>query len=104
MASAADQISGPFPAGPSFGDVVTFAVSTSKTDKPWLDVKCFQGGTLVYEQIVGEFPSYPEPHSFTLGPTRMWTGGAADGTAELVKRDQDGRRHVLAKVKFEVAA
>ena len=70
-----------------FGGQVTFDVSTSETTRPWVDVQCVQGGTVVYRQWHGMFDSYYTEPNFTLGPTGYWTGGAASCTARLVNKD-----------------
>jgi len=88
---------------PSFGDQVTFNVSTTATDTPWVDARCYQGGTLVYEQWAGFYAGYPAGQTFTLGPTQMWTGGAANCTARLVEWTSKGTDKTLASVGFNVA-
>jgi hypothetical protein len=40
--------------------------------------------------------------SRTLGPTPMWTGGAADCTAEEGTWSKSGRWRVLARTSFHV--
>ena len=67
---------------PHYAQQVTFAVSTTATSQPWVVVKCYQNGTLVYEQANGIFAT-SLGQTFNLGPTPAWTGGAADCTATL---------------------
>ncbi len=89
-------------AGPyTFGDQISFAVSTSKTDYPWVRLSCSQYGELVYFQAHGLYDSYRFDPVFTLGPTGKWTGGAASCEAELVEW-VNGNPHTLATLNFNV--
>src|SRR5262245_8437900 len=62
--STGGDITGPFMVtdtntpGLSRGDKVTFNVSTTATTSPWVNVNCYQGGTLVYGEWHGFFASY----------------------------------------------
>jgi hypothetical protein len=87
---------------PKYGDQVTFSVTTTASF-PWVDTKCSQGGEVVYEQWAGFFDSYAGSKIFTLGPTQLWTGGAANCTATLVSFDRNGRPSKLASTSFTVA-
>lgn len=69
----------------NYGDQIHFAVSTTKTDYPWVRVTCFQGGELVYSQSHGIYESYDFEQTFTLGPTGRWTGGDASCNADLIQ-------------------
>src|SRR5262249_34332655 len=89
-------------AAPHFGSQVTFGVSTS-TSYPWVDTKCSQNGQVVYEQWAGFFSSYSGGQMFPLGPTQLWSGGAASCTATLVSFDKNGRPSTLASTSFDVA-
>src|SRR4051794_38243866 len=89
--------------GPSYGQQVTFKESTSATAYPWVDTKCTQNGTVVYEQWAGFYASYSGSQMFTLGPTQLWTGGAASCTAALVSFDRSGRPQTLATTSFTVS-
>ena len=81
---------------------VTFDVYTSSTAYPWVHLECSQNGSLVYQYSKGIFPT-SLGQIFTLGPTPAWTGGAADCTAYLQKRD--GRKNTtLATLNFHVYA
>ena len=91
--------------GPSYGDSVTFAVSTTATDQPFVHLKCFQNGTLVLESWHGWFDGALGSRSFLLGPTPAWQGGTADCTAHLENWDsysKNGRVTVLASTSFHV--
>jgi hypothetical protein len=89
-------------ASPSYGDAVTFAVSTSATTQPFVHVKCSQNGSLVYEA----WQSWAKgPQSFTLGGTTAWQGGAADCSAYLENWDsysKNGKITALASTGFQV--
>lgn len=101
------SISGPFMVadtstpGLSRGDMVTFNVSTTATTRPWVNVNCYQGGTLVYGEWHGFFPEYLYGQTYTLGPTRMWQSGGADCTAALVSKDGN-RDKILTSIDFYV--
>jgi hypothetical protein len=89
---------------PSYGQTVTFAVSTSVTSQPFVHLKCSQNGTLVYEAWQSWING---PESFTLGGTTAWQGGAADCTAYLENWDsysKNGKITVLASTSFHVNA
>jgi hypothetical protein len=88
---------------PSYGQQVTFTVSTTATAYPWVEVKCSQGGAVVYDNWVGYFSSYMFPQVFTLGPTAMWSGGAASCTAYLVNEGAK-RPSTLGTLSFSVSA
>jgi hypothetical protein len=90
-------------ASPSFGQQVTFTVSTTATAYPWVELRCYQGGANVYYASVGYYPSYMFPQTFTLGPTPSWSGGAANCTASLVSYDTR-RTKVIATLGFGVTA
>lgn len=87
---------------PTHGDTITFSVSTTETDRPFVSVNCYQAGTWVYSASVGFFPDYPWAQEFVLAST-SWPSGAADCTAELYT-SKDGRRTTtLATLDFSVA-
>jgi hypothetical protein len=93
--------------GPSFGQAVTFAVSTSATSQPFVHLKCSQNGSLVYESWQAWFYGANGPQSFTLGGTTAWRGGGADCTAYLENWDsysKNGKITVLASTAFHVNA
>jgi hypothetical protein len=89
---------------PSFGDVVTFNVSTTATLYPYVTVNCYQNGTLVLTQSNGIFPA-SLGQDFTLGPSALWQGGAASCTAILQNWDnyaKHGSITNLASMSFAV--
>jgi hypothetical protein len=67
---------------PNFGDTVTFAVQTTATPSPWVNLKCSQNGTVVSQESNGIFPASLD-QNFTLGGSPAWQSGAADCTATL---------------------
>lgn len=87
-------------ATPKWGDQVTFAVSTSAS-YPAVQLACYQGSALVFNQIVGAFPGYAGSQVFTL-ESPEWSGGSADCTAWLYTTSSSGKRTVLASLAFPV--
>lgn len=87
---------------PSYGDTVTFDVSTTATTTPYVNLKCYQGGVEVGEGWAAFFAG-GAPGSFGLysGP---WSGGAADCTADLGMFANNGKWKVLASTSFHVNA
>jgi hypothetical protein len=67
-----------------FGGQVTFALSTTATDRPYVQLDCNQGGALVYSASAGFYAGYPWPwnQNFILSSS-YWTGGGAACTATL---------------------
>jgi hypothetical protein len=88
---------------PNWDDKVTFNVSTTSTDKPWVNLNCYQNGAWVYTATVGFFPAYPWAQTFTLAST-MWAGGAGSCTATLYMVTSNGRQSTLATLGFDVGA
>ena len=63
---------------PNWNDTITFNV-TSKNADPYVSVKCYQGGTLVYGADAGFYDAYPWPGARNMPLySPAWTGGAAD--------------------------
>jgi hypothetical protein len=92
-------------ADPSYGQSVTFNVSTTATSQPFVHLKCSQNGSLVYEAWQAWFYGANGPQSFTLSGTTAWQGGAADCTAYLENWDsysKNGKIAVLASTGFHV--
>ncbi len=89
---------------PHWGQNVTFNVSTTATNEPYVSLDCYQNGVLVYGAMAGFFPSYPWPGSqiFPLS-SPSWTSGAASCTATLYY--VNGRKNItLTKLNFQVYA
>jgi hypothetical protein len=86
----------------NFGDAVTFDVQSTAT-WPMVQMRCFQGSTLVFLQGVGFYGGYPFTQIFTL-EGYLWPSGAASCTAELYSANSDGSyRSQLATMTFGVA-
>jgi hypothetical protein len=68
----------------------------------WTHAKCYQNGVLVYEQ----YRKYDttKTATFTLGPTPMWTAGAASCVAEDGWYQNGTRWRVIATDAFSVGA
>lgn len=86
---------------PNWNDQITFDVSTTATDKPWVRLNCYQSGTWVSTSTAGFFPAYPWAPNFTLA-SGGWTSGAADCTATLYLVTSNGRSKDLASLTFHV--
>lgn len=67
----------------------------------WVDARCYQGGSLVYEQWAAADSSLQA--TLTLGPTPAWTGGAASCTATANALQRSGRFKLLASTTFSVS-
>ena len=89
--------------GPNWNDQVTFDVSTTATDKPWVRLNCYQSGTWVSTSTAGFFPAYPWAPNFTLA-SGAWTSGAADCVATLYMVMSNGKSKTLAELTFQVDA
>lgn len=83
---------------------VTFEVSTTATDRPYVGLRCWQGAAWVYDGYVGYFPEYMfEEDWFTLD-SPYWTAGVpATCTARLFYFDRRGNERLLATLDFPVA-
>jgi hypothetical protein len=88
---------------PSYGGQITFDVSTTETNRPYVNVRCYQGGVFVYDDWAAFWAGAPQSDAFTLS-SGYWTGGAADCTARLVAFDKQGREQTLASTAFHVNA
>src|SRR5262245_38555551 len=50
----------------NWADQVTFTVSTTATNRPFVALDCYQGGSRVYGFSAGIFPDYPWTQIYTL--------------------------------------
>ena len=84
---------------PHWNQTVTFNVATTSTTMPYVNLKCYQGGTLVSDGWEGFFEGTLDDGVMGLasGP---WSGGDADCTAYVTKPD----RTVLGSMSFHVYA
>jgi len=85
----------------NWNDQVTFDVSTTATDKPWVKLNCYQSGTWVSTSTAGFFAAYPWAPNFTLA-SGGWTSGAADCQATLYMVTSNGRTKSLKTMSFHV--
>ncbi len=88
---------------PSYGDVVTFNVSTTATTQPYVNLQCYQNGVLVLNGWNGYFAAaLNSSWDFGLG-SGAWQGGGADCTAWLDKYTKRGWSK-LASTNFHVGS
>jgi len=88
---------------PHWGQRITFNVSTTATDRPFVSVNCYQGSVWVYADSVGYFADYPWVKEFTLAAA-SWPSGAADCTARLYSTKDGTRTTTLATLSLHVYA
>jgi hypothetical protein len=68
---------------PNWNDTITFKVTSTSTS-PYVSVRCYQGGKLVYGADAGFYADYPWPGARNMPlSSPSWTGGAASCTALL---------------------
>jgi hypothetical protein len=87
---------------PTFAEQVTFTVSTSRTPYPWVQNRCWQNGSLVYEEWHGFWTGYYRDPIFTLGPTPSWDGGSAECEGRLLRQSSGGNMQTLANTTYQV--
>jgi len=76
---------------------VTFDVSTTATQYPYVTVDCYDArGVLIYEASRGIFPTSLS-QVFTLG-SNSWMSGAADCTAWLQNWDNYAKHHQITNL------
>lgn len=79
---------------------VTFAISQSSTDRPFVGIRCTQNGALMYDTYIGFFPEALGEQWATLD-SLPWDGAmAADCTARLFAYDRRGNQVVMATTDF----
>ena len=67
----------------------------------WVHAKCYQGGTLVFEQ----WRMYVDgTASLSLGPTPLWSSGSANCTAEEGSYARNNRWRSAGSTTFNVTA
>lgn len=89
---------------PHYGQKVTFTVSTSATDQPFVQLNCYENNVWVLSSSAGFFDSYPWPwnRNFTLSWDNYHTAGAAaDCTAKLYSQSSS-KNSTLATTSFRV--
>ena len=84
------------------GQHVTFNVSTTATDRPFVSLNCYQDGVWVYAASKGFFPDYPWSQNFTL--SNDWFTSEGDCSARLYMMKDGSRSTTLATLDFHVYA
>jgi hypothetical protein len=87
---------------PNWSDELTFNVSTTAA-KPYVNLRCYQAGTFVYDAWVGFYDGAWFGQTFTLSSS-YWQGGAADCTARLVVWSKNGRESTITTLGVHVGA
>jgi hypothetical protein len=83
-----------------WGDRVTFNVSTTATDRPFVGLRCYQGSSFVLDSYVGLFATYMYDPWVTLGSPYWNPLLEASCTARLFYYDGRGNQKVLATTSF----
>ncbi len=88
---------------PHFGDLVTFTITGARTDRPWVNVRCYRDGVLLLDDWRAYFDGIIStlPHPTPLGPTGNWTEGGGDCVARFISLDHRNE-HELATTEFSV--
>ncbi len=81
---------------------ITFEVSTTATDRPFVGVRCWQGSNWVLDAYVGFFPTYMFDPWVTLNSDYWAAGVDAVCTARLFYYDKRGNQNVLTTLDFPV--
>jgi hypothetical protein len=87
---------------PHFGDTVTFNVSTTETSNPFVNLNCYQNGTLVMNSWSAYFTGGSGQAFGLYSPS--WQTGAADCQADLGMLASNGKWKVLASTRFQADA
>src|SRR5215218_8958860 len=88
--------------GPTHGDTVTFAVSTT-VDRPYVVLNCYAGGAWVYAASAPYWDGAVGGQEFVLDGA-SWPSGAASCSAQLGNLNADGTRfREVASTTFDVA-
>jgi len=85
------------------GERLTFDVTTSATDRPFVSLWCWQGTNGVYNKSIGIFESYLFDPWFTLDSTYWADGAEANCTARLYYYDKRGNQKLLTTLDLMVA-
>lgn len=87
-------------ADPRTNGTVAFAISTTATTQPYVNLKCSQGGVVVYDGYEGYFEHALDDGIFRLA-SNGWNSGDADCTATVVKYSSKGWQP-LGSMSFHV--
>jgi hypothetical protein len=85
----------------NYRERVAFNV-TGSTDRPFVGLRCYQGGIFVLDGYTGYFPTYAYEPWITLGSPYWDPAVAADCTARLFYYNGRGDQIVLATTSFAV--
>ena len=89
---------------PHYGQSVTFNVSTTVTDRPYVKLDCYQNQVWVDDQWAGFYPGFAWPYMQTFPLTNAtWTSGAADCTATMYYYSGKGTKNITS-INFHVYA
>ena len=84
----------------NYRERVAFNVTTSATDRPFVGVRCYQGGVFVLDAYTGYFPTYAYEPWVVLGSPYWDPAVAADCTARLFYYNSRGDQIVVATTSF----
>jgi len=88
---------------PNHTERVTFDVTTTATDRPFIQLMCWQGSTGVYNNSTGDFDTYMFDPWLTLDSS-YWTAGIeASCTARVYHYNRRGQQIDLTSMDFGVA-
>jgi len=88
---------------PNHTERVTFDVTTTATDRPFIQLMCWQGATGVYNNSMGDFDTYMFDPWLTLDSS-YWTAGVeASCRARVYHYNRRGQQVDLTSMDFGVA-
>jgi hypothetical protein len=87
--------------GLSFGDTITFTISTTATTTPWVKLQCTQNGDVVATGTKGFWDGSIDVNWDFVLSSPSWKSGAADCVAALDKQTKQGWQQ-LASTSFYV--
>jgi hypothetical protein len=99
---ASSPLTASSPSTPHFGNMVTFNVSTTETNNPFVNLNCYQNGVLVMNSWSAYFPGGSGQAFGLYSPS--WQSGAANCQADLGMLANNGKWKVLASTSFNVDA
>jgi len=89
---------------PTHGGRVSFDVSTTATDRPFVGLRCWQATTWIYDAYVGYFDDWMYDRDWFVLDSPTWSSGIqAACTARLFYYDKRGRQKVMATNDFAVS-
>lgn len=100
VTASGGPVTGAAATAPSFGQTITFNVSTTETSNPFVNVNCYQNGLLVMNSWSAFFPGGTGQDFGLYSPA--WKSGAANCTADLGMLTSNGKWKVLASNSFNV--